>query len=125
MWLSKQINTQIKGTAAQSAVVISGGNNAEAASNFNVKGFESYAPFGYIYSAPPGAQILLIDGENGPVNVGVKAESESKIQCGEIIIRSLGGAEIYLKNNGSVVINGGFVINGDGSAADEKGNAVV
>ena len=37
---------------------------------------------------------------------GVLSGSDSRLQAGEVQLYSAGGAEILLKNNGDVVING-------------------
>ena len=64
-----------------------------------------YSPFG-IYSLPPvNSTVLILAGQNGNVCLGNMQENID-IMPGEICIKSLGGAEIFLKNNGQVIING-------------------
>ena len=63
------------------------------------------------------AEVLIVNSASGAAVAGSKMKTQGLAQ-GEVEIRSLGGARILLKNDGSVVINS-LVINRDGEF--EKG----
>ena len=64
------------------------------------------APYGITYNPPVGEQsvVLPVDGEF--VSLGVVSQGAQNLSEGELRLRSKGGAEIVLKNDGTVVING-------------------
>lgn len=59
-------------------------------------------PYGY-YALPPGGENAVMVGD---FCAGVAAVQDTALQVGEVRICSAGGAEILLKNDGTVVING-------------------
>ncbi len=64
------------------------------------------APWGMASMPPEGSQAMLIPGgQEGGVCLGTVMQADG-LQPGEIRMRSSGGAEILLRNNGDVVING-------------------
>jgi len=120
MWISRNYIPQGGSAAAEAGTVTIGGTDSlEAASTVRAREICHYAPYGYCSAVPGGEEILLINGSAGAVSAGVKMRN-ANLKPGEICIRSLGGAEIVLKNDGSVIINGvtftkeGAVINADG-----------
>lgn len=64
-----------------------------------------YAPRGISYRPSEGDQLLLIPVEGANMCAGVRTNSAG-LSGGELRLVSAGGASIYLKNNGSVLING-------------------
>ncbi len=67
------------------------------------RGLLTAAPWG-VYSLPPKGTLALVFPRLGTC-AGVVTDA-SQIAAGEVLLKSLGGAEILLKNNGEVVING-------------------
>lgn len=105
MWLSKRFN-KAEHSFAETAVVTSAQNGrTEATSSLCAKDINSYAPYGYSYAVPFGEELLFINSKKGGAGAGVKMNSAEELESGEILIKSLGGASMYLKNDGTVVIN--------------------
>ena len=63
------------------------------------------APFGITYVPPKGTKVVLLEEEDTVLCTGAISESIN-LSEGELMLRSSGGAYIYLKNNGDIVING-------------------
>ena len=63
------------------------------------------APWGIAYQPPATARAVLVNSTEGMVCTGAMME-EIDLEPGELLLFSQGGARIYLKNTGEVVING-------------------
>lgn len=119
MWISRRLAIQRDRERAERGVVSSGtGGTVDAGASVNERGIESYSPYGYFANIPAGEEIILIPSNDGQVALGVKSTGNDA-KCGEIKIISQGGACIHLKNDGSVVINGGFTVDSEGRVRDE------
>ena len=107
MWIAENLskNTINKPEAVSGNVVVSEiGNNALIASGIN-RGFNFATPYG-IFSIPPvNEKAVVLPLADMEVCVGVISQVSS-VEPGEILLKSKGGAEIYLKNDVSVYING-------------------
>lgn len=100
MWISRQIiEAQRRGPAAVNACVTGTG----AAGGYRSLPFAG--PWGVTYLPPNAAQAVVVKTNAGSACVGTVMQ-ECGIRPGELLLRSAGGAEIYLKNSGEVVING-------------------
>lgn len=64
------------------------------------------APYGIMYAPPRGTASVMMPVAGGDVCIGVVAEKSPKLQPGEIMLCSMGGASIKLCNDGRVLING-------------------
>ena len=105
MWLSKAVNRNAADNRAQrGSVTISGSAEIEAHTGGNTKNMETFTPYGYTCSAPVGEEVAVVPSSDGSIALGTKCRAET-LESGEVMITSLGGAVIYLKNDGSVVIN--------------------
>lgn len=105
MWLSKTIGKSIADNRAQKgSITISGSADLEAQYTAGAKNMESYTPYGYTSAAPIGEEVVVIPSSDGEIALGTRCKS-SELQSGEVMISSLGGAKIILKNDGTVVIN--------------------
>lgn len=105
MWLSRMLSKQNNAEKAEKgSVTISKSDLLEADSSVNTRNLGSYAPYGYSSAAPVGEEVILVPSSDGQVAVGTRCK-ENELESGEIKITSLGGANIILKNDGSVVIN--------------------
>ncbi len=124
MWLSKRFKKTDSSLAETAVVTSASGGRTEATSNMCAKNISTYAPYGYSYAVPFGQEILLISGENGAKGAGTKMNAESKLKSGEIMIKSLGGASICLKNNGEVVINGSLTVAKNGVVINSLGEVI-
>ncbi len=108
MWISKNIISQNDGISASSGKVGHSTNLRVSAVSGNGTGqLIMMTPPG-IYSLPTGNQpSVVLQTKNGPVCIGMRMGAFSGvIEPGEIILRSSGGAEIRLSNDGNVYING-------------------
>ncbi len=100
MWLTGQL-ARDEGLRMRSGLVNSG-------EGFSVQGEKEYmspeqvTPYGVSSRAAGGRQAVMLDG----YCAGVLSGEDSKLSEGEVRLYSAGGAEILLKNNGDVVING-------------------
>lgn len=124
MWLSRRFK-KFGSSFAETAVVTSAnGGKTEATSDMCAKNISVYAPYGYSYAVPFGQEILLINGENGSKSAGIKMNTDDKLENGEIMIKSLGGASICLKNNGEVVINNSLTVAKNGVVINAYGEEI-
>ena len=113
MWMSKNIAASVPREVAQEGTVtMSNSFSWEAGATVSGRDYPCFAPYGYSYCAPGGESVLLVPSETGSACVGTAVNSNG-LSAGEISIRSLGGASVVLKNDGSVIING-LVINKNG-----------
>ncbi len=106
MWLSKRISKNESANHADIAkLTISDRSQWETSGSATARNVAFYAPYGYRYCAPIGADMLVLPSASEQVAVGTRMPY-SALERGEVMISSLGGANIVLKNDGSVVING-------------------
>lgn len=113
MWISKQTIRDEKAPQLESATVTLNANGEiEASSGGMERSVEMYAPFGYSFSALPGSRLLISRGSAEQACLGTRMKCDG-ISAGEIKITSPFGGYIYLKADGSVVING-LSVNKDG-----------
>ena len=117
MWMSKCLSNRQKSTVPEKGKVTLSSGQLEAGSTLMSRGIESYAPYGYQSNPPVGESVMIIPSNNGQAVVGALCRVES-LEAGEIRLSSLGGAEILLKNDGSIVLNG-LVINKHGVIENE------
>lgn len=120
MWLSRTFSKNTHTDAAETGIISIGGNSVlKTVSTMQNEAVQNYAPYGYSAFAPDGEEILLINGSGGAASCGTKMKDEGLME-GEVSLKSGGGAEIRLKNNGDVEINGiiitkkGVIKNSDG-----------
>jgi len=107
MWISQQmIAAQKAQPQAQLGAVtgnVQAGIVAQGAGEY--RNLQAVAPYGIAYLPPDGAQAVIFVSDSGNICMGTLAENKG-IQPGEVMLYSAGGASIYLKNSGEVVING-------------------
>ncbi|MBE6816905.1 MAG: hypothetical protein E7520_04290 [Ruminococcaceae bacterium] len=105
MWLSKRITREAADSRAQKGnITISGAERIEAMSSANAQRLGTYTPYGYTSSAPIGEEVIVLPSSDGEIALGTRCKAE-QLDSGEVMISSLGGAKILLRNNGDVVIN--------------------
>ena len=117
MWLSRNFKNPEQSAAENGVVTLSAENITEANSSLPSRTSECFSPYGYSFRLPVVEEVLIVNSASGAAVAGSKMKTQGLAQ-GEVEIRSLGGARILLKNDGSVVINS-LVINRDGEF--EKG----
>lgn len=100
MWLTRQLQ-QEEGLRLRSGLV-------QTDENFSVQGEKEFRspeqlmPYGVSSRATGGREAVML----GSYCAGVVGGADSALKAGEVRLYSSGGAEILLKNNGNVVING-------------------
>ena len=82
--------------------ILVGGKNPTAVSDGEKKNLRLLHPYG-IYFVYPTDEAVELDKER---IWGSLEPADTELEVGEIMLKSLGGAVIVLKNNGKVMING-------------------
>ena len=107
MWLSERKSAKSEDDAVGS-VTVSG-------EKYAVMGFSEhrnigiYTPGGYFWRPFVGDEVLVL--KDGIVG---KRSDETDLLPGEVCIRSAGGAEIHLCNDGSIRLKGNLITEGEG-----------
>ncbi len=118
MWISRQIAKAKDTPAVQTGKsTLNSNGQVEAVSTGTERNISIYSPYGYFFSLPAGEEMLLAKSDGHQAAIGTLMNID-EIAAGEIMIKSSSGAYVYLKENGSVIING-LEINRDGVIADE------
>ena len=105
MWISQKV-----GALEQPSAQIQVGEVLSNTGSLSIQAVGQYsavplaAPFGITYVPPKGTKVVLLEEEDTVLCTGAISESIN-LSEGEML-RSSGGAYIYLKNNGDIVING-------------------
>ena len=100
MWLTRQFEKR-SGVQVTSGEVSDGKNLTVTGESVHVAP-ELLLPYGFSSAPPSGHQAVLVGG----MCAGVTAVRDSRLEEGEVCLYSAGGAEILLKNDGTVIING-------------------
>jgi len=101
---------------ADMATVTSSGKEVNALGVGEYRRVPLIAPFGIRWNPPSGSSVQLIKNwQSGNAVVAIGTIVDKEILPGEVEIYSHGGAKIQLKNDGTVIINGRFKINTDGT----------
>lgn len=107
MWLSKKISDtckMIKNTKI-GKVTSTHGNYVTVQTNQEHLQIKNVSPFGIISVPPIGSKAVVTQSEHGFIYTGI-INNETELEPGELMLYSSGGANIVLKNNGQVFING-------------------
>lgn len=106
MWISRQTVKSDSEPPVQSGVVtLNSDGEIEAVSTGTERSVKIYSPYGYSFSVPTGSELLLSRSCGEQVSFGTQMNSDG-VSEGEIKITSAAGGYIYLKKDGSVIING-------------------
>ena len=117
MWLSKKLaahELQDVASAQDGTVTIEGGELAVFSSG-EKREVKTVGPGGYEWQPRKGEDVLIVRGGifgEESYAVGVPEQANEALAPGEVRIRSAAGAEIVLRNNGRIDINGLLFING-------------
>ena len=103
MWISKQIIAAQKRQPTAELAEVTGSAVMQGANEY--RGVPLSAPWGIAYMPPNTAQAVVVGTNAGNACIGTLIESRG-LDSGELMLFSAGGACIYLKNSGEVVING-------------------
>ena len=107
MWISKQISNACKllKNAKIGKVTSTQGNTVTVQAEQEHREIKNAAPFGIISVPPVGAKAVVTPTEQGFIYTGVIGQI-AELEPGELMLYSSGGANIVLKNDGQVLING-------------------
>lgn len=103
MWISRQMIAAEKRQPAAETAQVTGADALQGANSY--RGVPLAGAWGIACAPPAGAQAVLIQTESGAACIGVIMENKN-LEPGELLLYSAGGAEIYLKNSGEIVLNG-------------------
>ena len=103
MWISQKI---IAAQSAKPSAELAKMTGSAAAQGVNeYRGLPFAGPWGIAYLPPDAAQAVIVSTSAGDACIGTMAAGRD-LKPGELLLYSSGGAELYLKNNGDIVING-------------------
>ncbi|MBC8570529.1 hypothetical protein [Zongyangia hominis] len=109
MWLSQ--NRSSAPAADTGRVTLASGETQAVSGGAELRDAPSYAPYGYAARPPEGTPVLLLSTGLGQVSCGVQSQ-DGGLSPGEVVIRSAGGAEVRLKNDGTIWLNGAHITPG-------------
>ncbi len=107
MWLSEKRKTTYSEIC--SGIVTIGGETAAVMTDCEKRGASVCSPGGYIWRPCENDKVIVM--KNGDAILGIMRENDDT-QPGEVRIFSAGGAEIILKNDGTIHITGDVYIDG-------------
>lgn len=117
MWLSENALGKKEGSGARIGTATIGGGAAGVYTDAERRGLGVYGPGGYVWRPRSGQTLLVLKcgGEDGESCVaGAEAEdAPPDMENGEIYITSSGGASMYLKNDGRILLGGQLYLNGE------------
>ncbi len=115
MWLTSFLNKgNSKTPATKGSITGTGGASVCIDASTQHRNVSIVAPYGFAYVPPVGEGAVLVPFDGGEACVGVVTGLSENLERGEVMLYSAGGASIVLKNDGSVLINGVDVVNGNG-----------
>ena len=109
MWLAKNISKikQNNSTGSAGRIKQSADRRIAASAANGIGQFALVAPSGIVCIPSKDEDAVVIPTDSGQMCIGVRIPSNSfNIEAGEMVLYSAGGAKIYLKNDGKVIING-------------------
>lgn len=107
MWLTSFLNKdKPRFSATKGSVTSSNQSRVQVDASTQHSDVAVVAPYGIAYVPPIGEGAVVVPFDGGEVCVGVIGNAPMKLSRGELMLYSKGGANIVLKNDGSVLING-------------------
>lgn len=103
MWLTKKLAAGDGLRLTSGQVESSGGLCIQGEQRFNSP--EQVFPYGFKSAAKAGQQAVMLDG----YCAGMLSAPDSGLQEGEVMLYSSGGAQLVLKNDGTIVMNGQII----------------
>lgn len=100
MWLTQRLSSP--GGVRLRSGRVEGGEEFAVQGEARFRQPEQLFPYGFASAAAGGGQAVMLDG----YCAGISSAPDTGLEEGEVRLYSAGGAEILLKNDGTVVING-------------------
>lgn len=104
MWISERIIAAQKKKPAGEMTRVTGSAQARGANEY--RSLPLAGPWGVMWAPPNEAEAVVVTTAGGGRACLGTVEKAGSLEPGELRLFSAGGAEIYLKNSGEVVING-------------------
>lgn len=118
MWLSKKLVKSSTSLHSDSPEIgnlsISTNDLMAAISSCEKRGITFYTPLGIEFYPSEGQKVLLVSCGNHTACAGVEMKKSSTLKAGEIRLFSEGGANVLLKNDGSITLNDSVTIDKNG-----------
>ncbi len=102
MWLSRR-ESAVRRDAAKMGVVTTGGEEISVLTDMERRAPTVTVPYGFASAMPQGEEVVMLP--ESTVCLGSVNRAEG-LQPGEVRLFSAGGAQILLRADGAVVING-------------------
>lgn len=119
MWISQRIVREKRAAQAQAGPVsLVGEGYLHAQGAREARDMPLFAPYGVSSLPPEGEQAVMMPVGEDYICLGVRVLPQGLLP-GEVVLHSLGGARLCLKNDGNVEING-LVITRDGKIVSEE-----
>jgi len=110
MWLSKQMKPAVPTADADLGVTTIAGDSVGVVTRGEVRALPVYGPGGYVWLPESGAAVLVVKGGPGGEEqcvAGMKQRPMPKgMRPGEVMVCGPGKNRIYLKKDGTVVLEG-------------------
>ena len=122
MWMTRRLREREEKRPAQFGTVTIGGERAGVFARGERRQLPSAAPGGYAWRPRPGEKVLFIEsgeGDEGCVAGVIGGEPPVVLLPGEICLYAPGGANLTLRCDGSIELNGRLRINGEAYAPGE------
>lgn len=123
MWLSKQQKRTSPPPSVDTGQVTIADDSVAVELDSERRNLCVYAPGGYVWKPSVGQKVLVLksEGESGIIGLPV----ETACEPGEISLSSEGGAQISLKNDASIVLDGEVKLNGSLTVGGETLTAMI
>ena len=129
MWLSKQLRSAPPTADADLGVTTIAGERVGVVTRGEVRSLPVYGPGGYIWLPENGNGVLVIKGGPGGEEQSVagmlQKEAPKGMRPGEVYLYGPGGNSVYLRQDGTVEIQGRLMINGQPYAPCTCGEGVL
>lgn len=102
LWIREKLEGKKEEKLLMRGRLVGVGKEMAVAGEENLRSPELLAPYGFFCALPSGCTVLTAEG----VILGLPMEAPEELSEGEVMLRNGFGAEILLRNDGSVVING-------------------
>lgn len=120
MWLSRQMRSAPPTADADLGVTSIAGERVGVVTRGEVRSLPVYGPGGYVWLPENGSGVLVIKGGPGGQEQSVagmlQRAAPQDMRPGEVYLYGPGGNSIYLRQDGTVEIQGSLTINGQAYA---------
>lgn len=113
MWLSKKAAVLNEQDSSQIGKVTIAGSDLGIYAGSERRRVRLFSPKGFVWKPERGQELLVMELKDGTAAaLGAAVDTPPGMSAGEVYIKSKGGAEIRLKNDGGVTISGDVNVEG-------------